>query len=75
MRTTIKMIAERAGVSIGTVDRVLHDRPYVKAEVRERVLRVMEELDYHPNQRPGHQRYAPKAGAGAAGMGGGLCAG
>ena len=30
MRATIKMIAERAGVSIGTVDRVLHDRPYVK---------------------------------------------
>ena len=50
MRTTIKMIAERAGVSIGTVDRVLHDRPYVKVEVRERVLRVMEELDYHPNR-------------------------
>ena len=49
MRTTIKMIAERAGVSIGTVDRVLHDRPYVKVEVRERVLRVMEELDYHPH--------------------------
>ena len=50
MRATIKMIAEQAGVSIGTVDRVLHDRPYVKAEVRERVLRVMEELDYRPNQ-------------------------
>ena len=50
MRTTIKMIAERAGVSIGTVDRVLHDRPYVKAEVRERVLRALEELDYHPNR-------------------------
>ena len=49
MRATIKMIAEKAGVSIGTVDRVLHDRPYVKAEVRERVLQVMEELDYHPN--------------------------
>ena len=42
MRATIKMIAEKAGVSIGTVDRVLHDRPYVKAEVRERILRVME---------------------------------
>ena len=42
MRATIKMIAEQAGVSIGTVDRVLHNRPYVKAEVRERVLRVME---------------------------------
>lgn len=50
MRATIKMIAERAGVSIGTVDRVLHDRPYVKAEVRTRVLAVMEELDYRPNR-------------------------
>lgn len=50
MRATIKMIAERAGVSIGTVDRVLHDRPYVKAEVRERVLEVMAELDYRPNR-------------------------
>ncbi len=50
MRATIKMIAERAGVSIGTVDRVLHNRPYVKAEVRERVLAVMAELDYHPNR-------------------------
>ena len=43
MRATIKIIAERAGVSIGTVDRVLHDRPYVKEEVRRRVLEVMEE--------------------------------
>ena len=41
MRATIKMIAEQAGVSIGTVDRVLHNRPYVKPEVRERVLQVM----------------------------------
>lgn len=39
-----------AGVSIGTVDRVLHDRPYVKEEVRRRVLEVMEELDYQPNR-------------------------
>ena len=50
MRATIKMIAERAGVSIGTVDRVLHNRPYVKAEVREKILRVMEELKYRPNR-------------------------
>ena len=50
MRATIKMIAEHAGVSIGTVDRVLHNRPYVKAEVKERILQVMEELDYHPNR-------------------------
>ena len=50
MRATIKMIAEQAGVSIGTVDRVLHNRPYVKPEVRERVLQVMEALDYRPNR-------------------------
>ena len=50
MRATIKMIAEQAGVSIGTVDRVLHNRPYVKPEVRERVLQVMEDLDYRPNR-------------------------
>ena len=50
MRATIKMIAERAGVSIGTVDRVLHNRPYVKAEVKERILQVMQELDYQPNR-------------------------
>lgn len=50
MRTTIKMIAERAGVSIGTVDRVLHNRPYVKEDVRVRVLQVLEEMDYHPNR-------------------------
>ena len=50
MRATIKMIAEKAGVSIGTVDRVLHNRPYVKAEVREKVLQVMEELEYRPNR-------------------------
>lgn len=50
MRATIKMIAEKAGVSNGTVDRVLHDRPYVKEEVRERVLQVMRELDYQPNR-------------------------
>ena len=44
MRATIKMIAERAGVSIGTVDRVLHDRPYVKEEVRRRVLEVNDSM-------------------------------
>ena len=50
MRTTIKMIAERAGVSIGTVDRVLHNRPYVKEDVRAHVLQVLAEMDYQPNR-------------------------
>ena len=45
-RPTIQMIADRAGVSRGTVDRVLNNRSYVKAEVRKRVLQATEELGY-----------------------------
>ncbi len=47
---TITEIAELAGVSIGTVDRVLHNRGYVKAETRERVEKACEELQYEPNR-------------------------
>ena len=45
-KPTIQMIAELAGVSRGTVDRVLNNRSYVKAEVRERVLRIANEQGY-----------------------------
>ncbi len=38
-----------AGVSIGTVDRVLHDRGEVNPETHERVMRFVEELGYTPN--------------------------
>jgi len=46
---TIKEIAEKAGVSIGTVDRVLHDRGRVSEETKELILRLVQELDYQPN--------------------------
>lgn len=46
---TIKDIAREAGVSTGTVDRVLHDRGNVAADVRERVQQVMDALGYRPN--------------------------
>ena len=49
MRITVNTIAKMAGVSRGTVDRVLHNRPNVRPEVRERILNVMKELDYKPN--------------------------
>ncbi|HHX37766.1 MAG TPA: substrate-binding domain-containing protein [Clostridiaceae bacterium] len=49
MRVTIKMIAEKSGVSRGTVDRVIHDRPNVKPEIRDRVKAVIDELNYQPN--------------------------
>lgn len=46
---TIKDIAQKSGVSIGTVDRVLHNRGMVNPETKARILQVMKELDYHPN--------------------------
>jgi len=46
----IKDIAERAGVSVGTVDRVLHNRPNVSKPALERVKRALEEMNYTPNK-------------------------
>ncbi|MCI8856766.1 MAG: substrate-binding domain-containing protein [Clostridiaceae bacterium] len=45
-RPTIQMVAERAGVSRGTVDRVLNNRSYVKEEIRARVLEAIAEVGY-----------------------------
>ncbi len=45
----IKDIAARAGVSVGTVDRVLHNRPNVSKESLEKVNKALEEVDYQPN--------------------------
>ena len=38
-----------AGVSAGTVDRVLHNRGDVSRMSREKVQKVLDEIDYHPN--------------------------
>lgn len=46
---TIKAIAEKAGVSIGTVDRVLHDRGRVSRVNADRIRRIIEETGYIPN--------------------------
>lgn len=48
-RIRIKDIAIRAGVSVGTVDRVLHNRPSVSKDAREKVEKALEEMDYQPN--------------------------
>ena len=45
----IKDIAERAGVSVGTVDRVLHNRPNVSKTALEKVNKALAEMDYKPN--------------------------
>lgn len=46
---TIYDVAERAGVGIGTVSRVLNNSPHVRESTRQRVLQAIEDLDYHPN--------------------------
>jgi LacI family transcriptional regulator len=46
---TMKMIAEIAGVSIGTVDRALHNRPGVNAEVAKKICHIAASLNYEPN--------------------------
>lgn len=45
----IKDIAIKANVSTGTVDRVLHNRGRVAEDVKERVLKIIKELNYEPN--------------------------
>src|SRR5437868_12840226 len=47
---TIGDVAKRAGVSDATVSRVLSNKPYVRAQVRERVLSAVAELGYHPSR-------------------------
>jgi len=46
---TIKEIAKIAGVSRGTVDRVLNNRGTVKQETSERVQSIAKALNYRPN--------------------------
>ena len=46
---TIKDIAQLAGVSIGTVDRVLHQRGEVAEVTRLRIEKILSENNYSPN--------------------------
>lgn len=48
-RITIREIAEKAKVSPGTVDRVLHNRGEVSPKTREKVLQIAREGNYEPN--------------------------
>jgi LacI family transcriptional regulator len=46
---SIKDIAEKAQVSIGPVDKVLHNRGGVSETTKARILKAIEELNYKPN--------------------------
>ena len=47
--TTIREVAERAGVSYATVSHVINNTRVVSPETRQRVLAAMAELNYRPN--------------------------
>lgn len=53
---TIRDIAKRAGVSVATVSHVINNTRFVSEELRQKVQKVMEELDYHPNLVAGSLR-------------------
>jgi len=46
---TIKEIAKLCDVSVATVSNVINDKPNVSEKTRQRIIKVMEELDYTPN--------------------------
>lgn len=46
---TIKDVAKKAGVGVGTVSRVLNNNPHVNPKTKEHVLKVIHELGYIPN--------------------------
>ena len=48
-RIRIKDIAKRSGVSVGTVDRVLHNRPNVSETALKKLEMALAEMNYQPN--------------------------
>jgi DNA-binding LacI/PurR family transcriptional regulator len=50
--TTIRKLAELAGVSTATVMRVMHNNPHVAPETRDRILELAALYTYHPRVQP-----------------------
>jgi len=48
-KSGIHLIAELAKVSIGTVDRALHERPGIKPATRQIILQIARQIGYTPN--------------------------
>ncbi|WP_022793534.1 LacI family DNA-binding transcriptional regulator [Marinococcus halotolerans] len=49
MKPTIYDVAERAGVSIATVSKVINDKADVGQKTKKRILKIIEEVGYHPS--------------------------
>ena len=52
--TTIRDVAERAGVGVGTVSRVINNSPTVHESTRQRVQKTIAKLNYSPNPMARH---------------------
>jgi len=50
MSVTMRDVAQKAGVSIKTVSRVVNNQGEIAEATRQRVLAVIKELGYHPNR-------------------------
>jgi DNA-binding LacI/PurR family transcriptional regulator len=53
-RPTIRHVAQKARVGIGTVSRVLNNSPSVSPETRQRVMDAIRELNFKPNAAARH---------------------
>jgi len=49
MRVTIKDIAKKVGVTPATVSMVINNSPKISQETKEKVLKAIREMNYHPN--------------------------
>lgn len=50
MAVTLQQIADKAGVSRGTVDRALKNRGRINPEVAERICKIAKDMGYQPNR-------------------------
>ncbi len=62
MAGTIKEIAEKAGVSRGTVDRALNNRGRINPEVAEKIKTIAKEMNYVPKKKKMAKEEAIKLG-------------
>lgn len=62
MAGTIQDIAERAGVSRGTVDRALNKRGRINPSVEKRILEIADEMGYVPRKRKSENKKKVKIG-------------
>lgn len=59
MSITIKDVAKVAGVSTATVSKVLNNKTSISEATADRIKKIMNELDYHPNRSA--QNFAKKS--------------